>query len=97
MYQIIDGRGTGKTSRLMLIAKETGATIVCRHPRAMQQKAYAYGITGVDFISYQDVFLQDLNKKKVLFDEIELFVQYCTNGKLIGYSLSLEENNANQS
>ena len=29
MYRIIDNRSTGKTSRLMLLAKETGAATVC--------------------------------------------------------------------
>ena len=50
MYRIIDTRSSGKTSRLMLLAKETGAKIACANPNAMRQKAYAYGITGIDFI-----------------------------------------------
>ncbi len=29
MYRIIDGRSSGKTSRLMLLAKETNAAIAC--------------------------------------------------------------------
>ena len=39
MYRIIDKRGSGKTSRLMLLAKETGATIVCSNPDAFKYKA----------------------------------------------------------
>ena len=39
MYRIIDGRGSGKTSRLMLLAKETGAAIACSNPWAMAEKA----------------------------------------------------------
>jgi hypothetical protein len=35
MYRIIDKRGSGKTGRLFLIAKDTGATIVCSNPRMM--------------------------------------------------------------
>ena len=54
MYRIIDGRGSGKTSRLMLLAKENGATLVCSNPRAMEAKAHAYGIVGIDFMSYAD-------------------------------------------
>ena len=57
MYRIIDGRGTGKTSRLMLLAKETNGTIVCGNPKAMREKALAYGIVGIDFISYNDFLL----------------------------------------
>lgn len=56
MYRIIDSRSSGKTSRLMLLAKETGAKIACNNPIAMRQKANAYGITGIDFISYSELF-----------------------------------------
>ena len=35
MYRIIEGRGTGKTSRLMLLAKEADGVIVCSNPYAM--------------------------------------------------------------
>jgi hypothetical protein len=35
MIRIIDGRGTGKTSRLMLLAKEHNALFVCDNPDAM--------------------------------------------------------------
>ena len=55
MYRIVDGRGTGKTSRLMLLAKDIGATIVCSNPHAMEQKAHAYGITGINFISMESL------------------------------------------
>ena len=47
MYRIIDSRGSGKTSRLMLLAKENDAAIACSNPAAMRQKAYAYGITAL--------------------------------------------------
>ena len=49
MYRIIDGRGTGKTSRLMLLAKDTNSVIACANPYAFEQKAKAYGIIGIDF------------------------------------------------
>ena len=54
MYRIIDERGSGKTSRLMLLAKETGGVIVCSNPKGMAEKARAYGIQGIEFISYYD-------------------------------------------
>jgi len=47
MIRIIDGRGTGKTNRLMLFAKEHNAIFVCANPEAMRVKAEAYGITGL--------------------------------------------------
>ena len=35
MYRIIDNRGTGKTSRLLLLAKENNGIIVCKRPDIM--------------------------------------------------------------
>lgn len=91
MYRIIDSRGSGKTSRLMLLAKENDAAIACSNPAAMRQKAYAYGITGIDFISYND--LLDGWDGDVFIDEIEVFIKvflgYDTNLK--GYTLSNED------
>ena len=90
MYRIIEGRSCGKTSRLMLLAKETGAAIACSNPSAMRAKAYAYGITGIDFISYSDLFTGGWNDK-VLIDEMEDFVRQYTDADLIGYSLTNED------
>ena len=39
MYQIIDKRGSGKTSRLMLLAQENNGVFVCANPYGMREKA----------------------------------------------------------
>lgn len=91
MYRIIDNRSSGKTSRLMLLAKETGAKIACANPQAMRHKAYAYGITGIDFIPYSDLFDEEYSHDKILIDEIECFLHNYTEGSLIGYTLSNED------
>ena len=92
MYRIIDSRSSGKTSRLMLLAKETGAKIACKNPQSMEKKAiYSYGITGIDFISYSDLFTGKYMHDNILIDEIECFVQNYTDGTLIGYTLSNED------
>ena len=91
MWRIIDSRGSGKTSRLMLLAKETNSVIACMNPSAMRQKAYAYGITGIDFISYSDLFSGEYEETNVMIDEMETFVANYIGGKLIGYSLSNED------
>lgn len=88
MYRIIDTRGTGKTSRLMLIAKEAGALFVCQDPNSMRQKAYSYGITGIDFISYKDLLEFPHKDKTVVIDELDYFVKQAIGTKLIGYSIS---------
>ena len=93
MYRIIDSRGSGKTSRLMLLAKENDAAIACSNPAAMRQKAYAYGITGIDFISYNDLI--DGWEGNVFIDELEVFVKYFLglgyDTKVKGYTLSNED------
>ena len=90
MNRIIDGRSTGKTSRLMLLAKENNAAIACSNPAVMRTKAYAYGITGIDFIPYSDLF-EGKYEGDVLIDEIDLFVRYFIDANLIGYSLTDED------
>lgn len=90
MYRIIDSRSSGKTSRLMLLAKENNAAIACSNPAAMRTKAYAYGITGIDFIPYSDLF-EGKYEGDVLIDEIDLFVRYFIDANLIGYSLTNED------
>ena len=90
MYRIIDGRGSGKTSRLMLLAKETNSAIACMNPNAMRQKAYAYGITGIDFISYSELFNGEY-EGNVMIDAIEEFVKHYIDCKLTGYTLTNED------
>jgi hypothetical protein len=103
MYRIIDERASGKTSRLMLIAKENGATFVCSNPRAMEAKARAYGILGIEFMSYSDAIDHMRNpdsrhtaehrRSAIVIDEMENFVKYALgmNGSLIGYTISNED------
>ena len=90
MYRIIDKRSSGKTSRLMLLAKETNSAIACSNPAAMRQKAYSYGITGIDFISYSDLFTGGWNDN-VLIDELEDFVKQYVDATITGYSLTNED------
>ena len=91
MYRIIDSRGSGKTSRLMLLAKETNSIIACVNPYAMREKAHAYRITGLTFISYEELLTQSWTDYNIMIDEIELFVKYQLSGILKGYTLSNED------
>lgn len=91
MFRIIDSRSSGKTSRLMLLAKETNSAIACSNPSAMRQKAYSYGITGIDFISYSDLFTGDWTEENVLIDELEEFVKQYIDANITGYSLTNED------
>lgn len=71
MYRIIDCRGTGKTSRLLLLAKENNGIVVCALPNLMREKAYRYGLTGIDFMSYHE-FVQNIKEHKVNISMPEL-------------------------
>ena len=91
MYRIIDKRGTGKTSRLMLLAKEENAIIACSNPSAMRIKAEGYGIVGINFISYYDYVNGNYQKGSMVFvDELDCFVRYLGHN-LSGYTLSNED------
>lgn len=93
MYRIIDDRATGKTGRLMLLAKENNAIIVCKDPIHMRERAYSYGITGLDFMSYSDFNYEIQCHKKinkpVLIDELDMYLKYIEE-KIIGYTISNE-------
>lgn len=89
MYRIIDKRGTGKTSRLLLLAKETNAVIVCANELDLREKAHNYGITGLTFLNYADCLLAARRDgRKILIDDLEKFAQYMTGFHTIGYTLS---------
>lgn len=78
MYQIIDRRSSGKTSRLLLLAKENNGVVVCYDPAAMQKKAYAYGITGIDFLTYESYIYTDCKEfegRPIFIDDLELFLK----------------------
>lgn len=89
MYQVIDVRGSGKTSRLMLLAKENDGVLVCSNPHAMQQKAKAYGLAGFEIISYVDYWEHNYPMGKQIFiDELDKCVLAWGN-HLNGYSLTI--------
>ena len=94
MYRIIGDRCSGKTSQLMLLAKETGAKIACSNPVAMRHKAEAYGIVGIEFVPYSELikpYYDPEDNNKVLIDELEAFLHYCVRGEVLGYTLSNED------
>ena len=95
MYRIIDKRGTGKTGRLLLLAKENDGVIVCANPERMRERAHSYGITGINYMSYTDYseylcgYCGGLEEKKIFIDEIEVFLSYIS-PDIQGYSLSVD-------
>lgn len=79
----------------MLLAKEHNALFVCANPKAMEVKSHAYGVAGVQFISYDEfnkMRVRGCQLKNIVIDELECYMKciYGTNFKLIGYSISEE-------
>ena len=89
MIQIVDIRGSGKTSKLMLLAQENNGIFVCFNPDAMKVKAKAYGLTGFDIISFSDYIEKKYTPHKPIYiDELEHFVRSMF-GDIEGYSLTI--------
>ena len=91
MFIISGGRGTGKTRTLIERAKLEDGIIVCEDTVAMRERAYNYGITGLNIISYDD-----LNECKVasygkplFIHDINRFINYSF-GEVKGYSVNNE-------
>lgn len=75
MTHIIDKNCSGKTSRLLLLAKENEGLIVCKDPERTKEKALAYGILGIDYMSYEQYFNEG-SGKPVYIDDIDTFLKY---------------------
>ena len=87
--KIISRPGTGKTRLIMEHCVEEGATFVCRNPEAMRVKAYAYGFTNLDIISYIE-YLQNSKEYKYncYLDDIDEFLD-SIGCKIIGFGGNL--------
>lgn len=91
MDRIIDSSSSGKTKKLMTLAKENHGVFVCANPNAMITKAFAYGLAGFPIISYYD-YVNDIYYKhtKCYIDELENFVKYL-GADLSGYTITCED------
>ena len=93
MYRILRKRGTGKTTNLITLAKETSATLVVADVDYAVQKMYQLGITGVDIVSYAEFYAnrQEYFTKPYMIDDIDGFVETIFGRKLVGYSASIDD------
>ena len=91
---IVGGRSTGKTRKLLELAKEKNALVICKNPAAMGRKAEDYGIYGLKFAGYGDsltCLLEDtignpLCCEKFVVDETKEFLDYIFAANCVGYS-----------
>lgn len=49
MIQIIDRRSSGKTNKLLLLAKEKEARVVCHDPYDLKEKSYTIWYIWIKF------------------------------------------------
>lgn len=87
MYRIIDKASSGKTSRLLLLAKENDGVVVCLNPVKLREKAFNYGITGVEIISYEDYMNGNYRSSRVFIDEVDSFFRFY-DPYITGYTLN---------
>lgn len=86
---IIGENSSGKTRKMLEEAKNSGATIVCKHPLHMQNKANSYGIYGLKFISYEEMNADIICGEKIAIDELSEFFEYCFGAKLDAFTMTI--------
>ena len=69
-------------------AKENNCIVVCKNPGAMYFKALNYGLTGIDFIYYNELKNEDKDKNYVIDDLDEFINENLKNVK--GFSLTID-------
>ena len=87
MYQDINYRASGRTTRLLAYAREIKAVFI--YPSNFARKlADSKGYTDVEVMSYDEVLKYGLPKDKLyVIDDIEYFIsKVISGGKLAGYS-----------
>lgn len=91
---IVRENSSGKTRELLEFAKENNLIVICRDAVAMERKAQAYGIYGLNFFSYEEVVClyaeeSGFNNSFVV-DEVESFLTYLFNEDCRGFTQTVE-------
>lgn len=87
---IIGENSSGKTRRMLEEAQKNGAVVVCKHPLHMQSKANAYGLYGIEFMSYDEFNEVSVHIDKVAIDEISDFIAYIFGAKLDAFTMTID-------
>lgn len=87
---IIGESNTKKTYRMLTEAQKSGAIVVCRHPLHMQNKANAYGLYGIKFMSYDEFNDGGVFDEKVAIDEIGDFIGYIFGAELNAFTMTVD-------
>lgn len=90
MIRIIGTRGIGKTRKLLQEAMEKSATVVCNNVKRYAEKAHAYGIVGLNFVSYEEYLSSFDDDILYMVDDVEELLKYLP-GTVVGFSCNVEE------
>lgn len=71
MERIISGRGTGKTRQLMEAAIQNNGIFVCQNALHMKEKANAYGLHGLNVMSYRE-FIDEIKDHPLSYSEMTI-------------------------
>ena len=87
---VVGGRSSGKTRKIMELAKEKNAIIICKNPIAMERKAAAYGIFGLKFIGYDETLncvREDMTPvDDFVVDEAKEFMEFMLASNCVGFT-----------
>lgn len=89
MFVVSGGRGIGKTRTLLERVKSEDAIVVCEDTIEMRERAYSYGITGLNLITYEEyckLDSQTIGKPVYIVDTNKLLLHINSNTK--GYTIS---------
>lgn len=89
MFIVSGGRGIGKTRVLLERVKKENAIIVCEDTMEMRERAYMYGITGLNIMSYKDFDTLEKVEEPVYIHDINRYISY-GNRNVKGYSVCNE-------
>ena len=87
---IVNTSDSGKTRKMLEEAKKSGAVVVCKYPLNMQNKANAYGLPNLQFMSYDEFNDGSVDAEKVAIDEIGDFIAYIYGAKLDSFTMTVE-------
>lgn len=89
MFIISGGKGIGKTRALIERVKSEGGILVCEDTMEMRERAYGYGITGLNIMSYKEFDALEKVEEPVYIHDVNKYISY-GNRNVKGYSVCFE-------
>jgi hypothetical protein len=91
MFILSGGHGIGKTRTLLERVKAEDGIIVCDNTIEMRERAYSYGITGLNILSYDELYECKVDRydKNIYIHDINKFIKYSF-PEVKGYSVCLD-------